>query len=120
LSRGEYSGKVDVYAFGIMLLELYTQKDPFGFLKKIWGMFFICLFLYLFLFVFVNFNYILDLPDYIIGGSRPEIPADCPPEYAALMAQCWAQNPTDRSSSSPFVPLLLSSPDLFIDQLSLI
>jgi serine/threonine protein kinase len=83
LARGEYSGKVDVYAFGILLLELYIQKDPFSFLKKVW-----------------------DLPEIVLRGNRPEIPAECPPEYSALITQCWAHLPENRPSFPDLVELL--------------
>jgi len=83
LARGEYSGKVDVYAFAILLLELYIQKDPFSFLKKVW-----------------------DLPDIILRGNRPEIPADCPPDFSAIITACWAHLPESRPSFPDLVEAL--------------
>jgi len=73
--RSDYCGKVDVYAFGVMLLELLTQKDPWGFLKHQW-----------------------DLADFILKGSRPHIPDTCPIEYANIITRCWDQDPKKQAS----------------------
>ncbi|CAI5477744.1 unnamed protein product [Closterium sp. Yama58-4] len=61
-----YTRKVDVYSFGIVLWELVTSELPFK------GLTFIQL-----AFNVVNKN------------MRPEVPAGCEPELAALMQECW-------------------------------
>ncbi|CAI5489532.1 unnamed protein product [Closterium sp. Naga37s-1] len=61
-----YTRRVDVYSFGIVLWELVTSDLPFK------GLTFIQL-----AFNVVNKN------------MRPEVPAGCEPELAALMQECW-------------------------------
>jgi hypothetical protein len=68
-----YTDKVDVYSFGIILWELITRQEPYGGQKG------------------VQIAYAA-----AEQGLRPEIPAYCPPDYAELMRQCWADKPDDR------------------------
>ena len=68
-----YSLKVDVYSFGVVMWELYTKEDPYGGRKG------------------VQIAYAVAQ-----RGLRPQVPPDCPTEYAQLMQQCWADDPDER------------------------
>lgn len=38
LQRTQYSTKVDVFSYGVLLWELYAQLHPYHFIKLHWGM----------------------------------------------------------------------------------
>eukprot|EP00026_Physarum_polycephalum_P012376 Phypoly_transcript_12676.p1 GENE.Phypoly_transcript_12676~~Phypoly_transcript_12676.p1 ORF type:complete len:203 (+),score=32.79 Phypoly_transcript_12676:48-611(+) len=78
-----YSGKVDTYAFAILVLELYIQRDPFGSLTKAW-----------------------DIPDFVAQGNRPEIPATVPEAVANIIRSCWHQNSADRPDFNKLIEVL--------------
>eukprot|EP00727_Mastigamoeba_balamuthi_P002662 m51a1_g12393 putative protein kinase domain containing protein (1288) ;mRNA; r:667777-672627 len=71
-SRGPYNLKVDVFAFAVTLWQMAARRDPWENVAM-W-----------------------DVPKAVVSGRRPEIPDDCPAEYAALIARCWATDPQDR------------------------
>jgi hypothetical protein len=68
-----YGPPVDVYAFGIILWEMYTEKIPFDGLDR--------------LTVFRN----------VSQGSRPDLPEETSP-LSVLIQQCWDQDPNKRPS----------------------
>lgn len=39
----------------------------------------------------------------VTRGERPDIPGDTPPQYAQLIAQCWAQEPGERISLAQLI-----------------
>mgnify|MGYP002480872880 CR=1 FL=1 len=39
-------------------------------------------------------------------GLRPEIPHDCPPEWAQLMVDCWAENEAARPTFAEIIERL--------------
>jgi serine/threonine protein kinase len=69
--------KTDVYAFAILMWQVYTAVEPYsvGATAKFskW-----------------------ELEDYVKKGNRPEIPSDMPQAYRKIMQDCWAQAPQMR------------------------
>ena len=79
--RGEsYSEKADVYSFAIVVWEICTGKAPHPDL---------------------NVKQLAKAVGH--GNLRPIIPARCPSDLKALMAQCWASDPSCRPSFTKIV-----------------
>jgi serine/threonine protein kinase len=79
--KKSYDGKVDVYAYGIVLFEILTQTLPWTELPQRF---------------FMN-----RLSEAVLSGKRPTVPAGavCADErYVELMEKCWAQQGKDRPS----------------------
>jgi len=70
---GGYNKSVDVYAFGVLLWEIFAQEIPFS-------------------------GYDIDGIRSAVGrGDRPRIPTvDTPQDIRKLMAECWHQSPAER------------------------
>jgi serine/threonine protein kinase len=87
-----YTAKVDVYAYGIMLFELFTAQEPFEKVKNRWA-----------------------LKKAIERGDRPKCPSYLPAEVVQMMEACWNQSPADRPSFADILEhpegLLLSDAD---------
>lgn len=73
LLQGKVSRASDVYAFGILLWELYTGGRAFAHVP-------------------------LPLLGHEVarGGLRPVFPGSCPVGFQEFAARCWAANPADR------------------------
>ena len=70
--RGVFSKHADIYGYGMLVLEILTRKPPFPDLE--W-----------------------QKVVFAVGmGSRPDIPADCPPGMADTMRSCWEADPKKR------------------------
>ncbi|MCL7049248.1 hypothetical protein MKW94_000542 [Papaver nudicaule] len=67
--------KVDIFSFGIVLWELYTEKVPYAEMDD---------------------DTLLDR--FKTGKLRPDIPDLCPGNWRKLMKQCWDSNPGVRPS----------------------
>ena len=65
--------KSDVYAFGILLWELYTRKEAYEDKEE----------------AQINFGV-------AHGELRPKIPSKMPKNYERLMKACWAKEYTER------------------------
>jgi serine/threonine protein kinase len=76
---------VDVYAFAMLLWEMFTQSIPFnGLLGS-------------------------EIKECVLGGDRPEVPRDtdeCPRVVQQLIEQCWAQDPRDRPTMAEVCEVL--------------
>jgi serine/threonine protein kinase len=81
--RAKESTKRDVYAFGVLLWEMYTCRKPFANLDGGGG----------------GAGAAVDpheIAQRVVDGARPIIPADCPATLAALIARCWSPEPSAR------------------------
>lgn len=76
--------KADVYSFGIVLWEIFMQKEPFEQFE----------------------NYKEFKRAVCKDNERPEIPKSCPASLAALMAQCWDKDPSVRPSFTQIISIL--------------
>jgi len=77
LLQKEITEKVDIYSFGIVLWELYTQERPYNGL-------------------FENLEELIDAVT--IDGERPEIPPQTPEALKQLITSCWDTDPAARPS----------------------
>jgi len=78
LRNEKYDETADVYSFGIVLWELYTQKDPF-----------------------VDIAGVPELVESVKqNGYHPEIPKDCPKKLRSLIEVCLSVNPQERPNFS--------------------
>lgn len=84
--NGVYIKPGDVYAFAILVYEMVTLEEPFKRMPAV------------------------QLAKDVCSGSRPEIPADTPDCYRALITQCWSQEPEKRPTFSKIVDMLKSDP----------
>lgn len=80
LNEVEYTDKVDVYAYGMLLYNLIELEIPFHYLGEI-NMFI--------------------LTKHINNGERPEFVI--PTSYEDLIVRCWDQNPDDRPTFKEIV-----------------
>eukprot|EP01103_Thecamoeba_quadrilineata_P018218 TRINITY_DN6835_c0_g1_i1.p1 TRINITY_DN6835_c0_g1~~TRINITY_DN6835_c0_g1_i1.p1 ORF type:complete len:313 (-),score=22.55 TRINITY_DN6835_c0_g1_i1:108-1046(-) len=82
LRTEQYSAKVDVYSYGIVLWEMAARTEPYPSMDP--------------------FQII-----YMVGslGSRPQIP-DCPMSWKILIQRCWDNNPTERPLFSDVITIL--------------
>jgi len=77
-----YDEKADIYSFGIVLWELFTQEEPYK----------------------DKFRSFDDLVEAVTKkGKRPDIPETCPPKLKSLIQQCWNPSPAIRP---PFSKIL--------------
>ena len=86
----KYDGCVDVYAYGILLWELYTQLMPYTNMK------------------------LLQIAVGVLNRKlRPELPSNTEAKYKRLIQSCWAQNMKDRPTMQQ-VRTLLETGDLVV------
>ena len=73
LMNGESPSKAtDIWAYGMVLLELATRKRPFAQAMP------------------------AVVPHLILSAKLPKIPVDTPKEISQLIKNCWTMNPNDR------------------------
>ena len=70
--RAVYSKATDIYAYGILILEIITREAPF----QGW-----------------EWHKVV----FEVGkGAKPTLPDDCPSALASILQHCWLQDPRDR------------------------
>ena len=82
--RNAYTEKADVYPFAIMMWELLTREHPYD-----------------------NYRFQFQVEDDVLRGVRPEIPSNCWPEYAELMARSWDPEPDNRPDFKEILKTLI-------------
>jgi serine/threonine protein kinase len=72
LQNRTFSKKVDVYAFGILMWEIFVEAVPFAELM------------------------VSEIRDCVVAGQRPDVPDSMPKDLQRLMQECWSNDPEDR------------------------
>ena len=78
-----FSKFTDIYAYGMLVLEIYTRKLPFS--GKVYAH------------VVYNVGK---------GTLQPTIPPECPRDLADMMKQCWDMNPRSRPTMDKIAGML--------------
>jgi len=76
---GRYTQQSDVYAFGILLWEIYTRKMPFAATPGA-----------------PKGGFAFQFADFVRGGGRPFWPVDAPAWLSAASRRCWAERCDER------------------------
>ena len=77
--RAVFSKPSDIYAYGMLVLEICTRKPPFEGLQ---------------------WHRVI----YKVGnGEKPTIPEDCPKDLSDIVKRCWNANPKQRASIGSIV-----------------
>lgn len=89
--RDNYSPKVDIYSYGIILWEMLTKEVPYSNLKD------------------------YEIYPHVINGNRPTIPTSCPHGLEKLIKSCWESDPSKRPSAAQIVQKLERGEAFFQD-----
>lgn len=73
INNAHFSKSSDVYAFGIILWEVYTRQE-----------------------IYEGLSAAQIIAKVAHEGLRPQVPRDCP--WASIMTKCWRQDPAQRPS----------------------
>eukprot|EP01127_Copromyxa_protea_P016312 TRINITY_DN4820_c0_g1_i1.p1 TRINITY_DN4820_c0_g1~~TRINITY_DN4820_c0_g1_i1.p1 ORF type:complete len:577 (-),score=80.70 TRINITY_DN4820_c0_g1_i1:160-1890(-) len=76
IAKGKFSEKTDVYSFGIILWEIYVEKRPYEGVGHAFQVMY----------------------KVVAENLRPEVPSDCPPQWAGLIISCVSTKPSERPS----------------------
>jgi serine/threonine protein kinase len=87
-----YSFAVDVYAFGVLLYQFFTNKMDFEGMER-------------------QPKSALTIMSAVVRGQRFKRPSGVPDPFWDLITRCWAQSPDDRPSFEEIVGLMLGSND---------
>jgi serine/threonine protein kinase len=77
-----YTEAIDVYALAITMWEIWTGKDPYEELNT------------------------FDIYSKVAEGTRPALPADCPPGFHAVLEAGWRASPAERPSSKQMCDMM--------------
>lgn len=83
----KYSKSSDVYAFGMVVYEIITNKS-----------------------IFENIKYNIMISYEVCNGNRPEIDSNVPVSYRSLIEKCWAQDPKNRPTFDEILNELVNDP----------
>lgn len=86
----QYTNKIDVYAYGMLLWEILTNSSPFK-----------------------GKTYAQIMYDVCENGKRPAIPLRTPSAVKSLISKCWAQNPEERPTFHKIYKLFARGDVLF-------
>ncbi|KAH0786033.1 SEL1-like repeat protein [Histomonas meleagridis] len=87
----QYTNKVDVFAYGMILYQMLTDRLPFdGKLNP------------------------LQIGNAILNNERPEISGNVPQFFSNLICECWSQNPADRPTFDDIVFKLANTHTIII------
>ncbi|KAH0787398.1 TKL family protein kinase [Histomonas meleagridis] len=86
----DYTEKVDVYAFGILLWEILTEEIPFENMTSFQVMTAVC-----------------------IQKKRPEIPSNTSQGLSQLISSCWEHNPDKRPTFQEIYQMFLTKKAFF-------
>lgn len=87
LKNAVFNEKSDVYSFGIVLWQILTRKELYPDFKKVKS----------------NELEKAIFDTVVFKSVRPEIPADCPALFKALIEDCWSSDPNQRPPFSQVV-----------------
>jgi hypothetical protein len=76
-----YGKSADVYSFAMVMWEILTRRIPFADHECRPG-------------------FIRDFRNDVLSGLRPSVPDRSPPEFVAIMEDCWQTDPCERPSFS--------------------
>ncbi|CAM9700451.1 unnamed protein product [Chrysoparadoxa australica] len=80
LANKPFTRAVDIYAFGMLLWELFTQEIPYYGLE------------------------VADIRDVVMSGERPSIPrGECPVAIRELIRDCWDADPSARPTAKTLI-----------------
>ncbi|WIA33471.1 hypothetical protein OEZ86_006600 [Tetradesmus obliquus] len=91
LRSGHMSTAADVYSFGIMMWEVYTNQQAHQ-----------------------GLHYGAVVERVVVRGERPKVPADMPNEYSLLMRSCWDGDAAKRPNFAQVITCL----ELLLDNLT--
>ena len=87
LDNKQYSIKVDIYSFGVVLWEICARKTPYNELSSPMAI----------------------IKHVTIEKKRPNmslIPGDCPEDLLLVMRKCWSHEPSERPSFQQIIDKL--------------
>eukprot|EP01114_Cavostelium_apophysatum_P014620 TRINITY_DN3836_c0_g1_i1.p1 TRINITY_DN3836_c0_g1~~TRINITY_DN3836_c0_g1_i1.p1 ORF type:complete len:606 (+),score=97.86 TRINITY_DN3836_c0_g1_i1:61-1878(+) len=83
IKKKHFSTKSDVFGFGVIMWEVFTQRRPYP----------------------ESFSP-FEIMDFLSKGLRPHVPNGCPRYYERIMEACWNQDPACRPEFIEIVNLL--------------
>ncbi len=78
--------KSDIYSFGIVLWEIFSQRVPFSHLA--------------------DTDVVTLFPEIACRALRPQMPLLIEPRLKALIECCWTNEPTERPTADQLVKIL--------------